>query len=141
MRDNAPLLMQRRPSVILAAFLLAAHGVALVVLATVVLPLAVKGVLLVMVLLSAWYQVRGALLRDPRCVSALELHGDGRAMVQRSGQWLEARIAADCYVTRWLIVLRLKGAGIPASLVLAADSLAAEDHRKLRVWLRHRLQG
>jgi uncharacterized protein (DUF2344 family) len=113
--------MQRRPSVILAAFLLAAHGIASAVLVTVALPLTVKVILSATVLLSAWQHWRGALLRDRRSVTDFELHSDGRVMVLQSGQWVEAKIAADSYVTRWLV--------------------AAEDHRKLRVCLRYRLRG
>lgn len=139
MRDSAPLSLQRRPSVILAAFLLAAHGIAAVVLMAVVLPLFVQVCLLCLLLVSAWHQIRVAWLKDHRAVSRFELHDDGRISVLRSGQWLEARVAPDCYVTRWLMILRLRGRGVPSALILAADGLAAEDHRRLRLWLRHRL--
>ncbi len=88
----------------------------------------------------AWYLVQG--LRPGRNgVCSLELTADGSARWQdRAGQWHEAEILPDAYVSSWLIVLRLGAEGRRRlALALLPDSAAANDLRRLRVWLRWRL--
>ncbi|MBE0624994.1 MAG: hypothetical protein IH606_09300, partial [Burkholderiales bacterium] len=71
----------------------------------------------------------------------LELNAAGDARCEDGlGQWREARVLPGSYVSGWLIVLVLGAGGKRGRpLVLLPDSAAAEDLRRLRVWLRWRL--
>jgi len=71
----------------------------------------------------------------------LELNATGGARCQDGlGQWHEAEILPGSYVSRWLIVVVLGAGGRRRhSLVLLPDCAAAEELRRLRVWLRWRL--
>jgi len=82
-----------------------------------------------------------ALQRGRRAVRALELKAAGGARWQDgSGQWNEAEIQAGAYVSNWLVVLNLVAPGRRSrSLVLLPDCAAADELRRLRVWLRWRL--
>jgi toxin CptA len=82
-----------------------------------------------------------ALQRGRRAVRALEVSEKGEARWQDgSGQWKQAEIGPGGYVSSWLMVVNLDAPGRRGpSLVLVPDSAAAEDLRRLRVWLRWRL--
>ena len=82
-----------------------------------------------------------ALQRGNRAARALELGAQNRARWQdASGKWHEAEILPSSYASDWLIVVNLRGSGPHRrSLVLLPDSAAAEELRRLRVWLRWRL--
>ena len=81
-----------------------------------------------------------ALQRGKGAVRALELGAQGRARWQDgSGQWQEAEILPSSYASDWLVVVNMRGSGRrDRSLVLLPDSAAAEELRRLRVWLRWR---
>ncbi len=91
------------------------------------------------VLALVWY-IPAALQRGKRAVQALELGAEGKARWQDgAGQWHDAQILASSYVSAWLVVMNLgANAGPTRSVVLLPDSAAAEDLRRLRVWLRWR---
>lgn len=86
--------------------------------------------------------VAASLLAAMRAGPVLELHGhaDGRLAVRQDGDWLAAVVAPDTLVWAWLVVLRYRVAGSArwANVVVLPDSLAADDFRRLRVWLRWR---
>ena len=89
----------------------------------------------------AWiWHLAPALQRGRRAVRALELRAGGEARWQDgSGQWNEAQIQAGAYVSNWLVVVNLCTPGRRGrSLVLLPDCAAAEELRRLRVWLRWR---
>jgi toxin CptA len=90
----------------------------------------------------AWiWHLAPALQRGRRAVRALELGAAGDARWQDcAGQWNEAEVEPGSYVSGWLVVLNLRAPGARRrSLVLLPDSAAAEELRRLRVWLRWRL--
>lgn len=90
----------------------------------------------------AWvWHLAPALLRGRRAVRALEVGAKGDARwLDASGQWNEAEIQRGSYVSNWLVVVYLGAPGRHGrSLVLLPDSAAAEELRRLRVWLRWRL--
>ena len=90
----------------------------------------------------AWASHLGqALQMGNRGARALELGTQGHARWQDgSGQWREAEILPSSYASEWLVVVNLGGSDRrhPA-LVLLPDCAAAEELRRLRVWLRWRL--
>jgi hypothetical protein len=88
----------------------------------------------------AWHLAQ-ALHRTAGTVCALELAAEGNARWQDgSGQWYEAEILPSSYVSSWLVVVNLgAGGGRRRSLVLLPDCAAADDLRRMRVWLRWRL--
>jgi toxin CptA len=83
-----------------------------------------------------------ALQRGKRAARALELSEQGPPRWQDgSGQWHEAEILPSSYASDWLIVINLRGSGrFGRSLVLLPDAAAAEELRRLRIWLRWRLK-
>jgi toxin CptA len=90
----------------------------------------------------AWiWHLAQALQRGRRAVRALELRAAGDARWQDSaGRWNEAEVQPGSYVSSWLVVLNLRApGGGRCSVVLLPDSAAAEELRRLRVWLRWRL--
>jgi len=129
-----------RPSRVLALSLTVMAGVALVC-AWISLPrlaflLFAAGVAL------AWAWHFGQVLqRGAGSVRTLELTATGAARWQDGlGQWHEAEILPSSYVSGWLVVVNLSAVGGRGrSLVLLPDCAAAEELRRLRVWLRWRL--
>ena len=90
----------------------------------------------------AWAShVAQALQRGKRAARALELDARGSARWQDgSGLWQEAEVLPSSYASDWLVVVNLRGSGQRGrSLVLLPDCAAAEELRRLRVWLRWRL--
>ncbi len=68
-------------------------------------------------------------------ITALEADDSGYRLLDR-GTWLEAQMR-HALVTATLTVVEFKQTnGRRRSLVLLPDSLAADDYRRLRVWLR-----
>jgi hypothetical protein len=95
-------------------------------------------------LLSAVGCLSEILHRTSRAAVSLELLDDGRASWRdRGATWHEGRLGEDHFVSSALVVMRLdQTQGGRKWLVLAADSGAPEDLRRLRVWLRwHREAG
>ena len=95
-------------------------------------------------LLSAMGCLTEIFHRSSRAAVSLELLDDGRASWRDgSARWHEGRLGDHHFVSAALVVMRLDQAqGGRKWLVLAADSGAPEDLRRLRVWLRwHREAG
>ena len=135
--------IELRPSLRLAGVLGAAH-----ILALAAAWLSLEGwpryVVACGVLLSAGGCLTEILHRSSRAAVALELLDDGRASWRdRSAKWHEGRLGDDHFVSAALVVMRIdRTQGGRKWLVLADDSGAHEDLRRLRVWLRwHREAG
>ncbi|MFH1043949.1 MAG: protein YgfX [Pseudomonadota bacterium] len=89
----------------------------------------------------AWiWHLAPALQLGRRAVRALEVRAKSDARWQDgSGQWNEAEIQPGNYVSNWLVVVNLGApGGRGRRLVLLPDCAAAEELRRLRVWLRWR---
>jgi hypothetical protein len=90
----------------------------------------------------AWvWHLGQALQRGPHAVLALEVGPKGEARWQdASGRWHEAQVQRGSYVSYWLVLVNLAAPGRQRrSLVLLPDCAAAEELRRLRAWLRWRL--
>lgn len=72
--------------------------------------------------------------------AALRCRQDGSLQVRIGADWCGASLLGDTVVLAWLVVLRYRVAqgSSTETRVILADSLAAEDFRRLRVWLRWR---
>ncbi len=129
-----------RPSSILAAILVLAHGVAIAMVALAGMPLWLDLIAFAALVANLVFDVRQtALLRAPNAVIALEITSDDRFSIQtRRGEWVECEVRGSTYVTSFLTILNLKAidSGSNKRAVILPDSLDAEDFRKLRVWLR-----
>jgi toxin CptA len=129
-----------RPSRILAAILVIAHGAALAVIALVSVPLWLKVIAIAALAVSLVFEIRQTvLLRAPDAVVALEITSDDALSIQtRRGDWIECEVLGSTYVTYFLAIVNLKdqGSGRVKRAVILPDSIDAEDFRKLRVWLR-----
>ena len=129
-----------RPSLILAAILLAAHGAAIAVIAVVSMPLWLQLSAIAALAASLTFNIRqAALLRSPDAVIAIEIASDNTFSIQtRRGDWLECEVLGNTYVSSFLTILNLRQTdnGAVRRAVILPDSIAAEDFRQLRVWLR-----
>lgn len=129
-----------RPSRWLAVLLGAAGVIACVLVA--MLPILLWGKLVfgAVAMLCTFYHIsRHALLRMPGAITALEVSSEGamRCMT-RDGDWTNADVLGDSFVTPWLTVLnlRLPERRFARHLVVLPDAVDAEAYRGLRVWLR-----
>lgn len=129
-----------RPSRILTAILVLAHGAAIAMVALAGMPLWLELIAIAALVASLVFDVRQtALLRAPDALITLEIASDDRLSIQtRRGEWIECEVLGSTYVTSFLTILNLKviDSGKNTRAVLLPDSLDAEDFRKLRVWLR-----
>lgn len=120
---------------VLVAFALAASGVILAFPK----PPAILGALLLAVgvlFLWSWWRLTPSL-------SAIRLERDGSILAANSGssEFGQSSLPHRASVHPWLTVFRLElPGGHQHSLVLARDSMASDDYRRLRVFLRWRAQ-
>ncbi len=133
-------IMELRPSRQLAWILGGAHLGALLVVALLPLAFWLQACAAAALLLSAtrairhhaWHRGRGA-------VTALHCIDRERLRVRmHDGTWHAGRVLGSSTVGTSLTLLNiaLDGRRLPVHVVLPGDSLAAEDFRRLRVWLR-----
>lgn len=133
MKPVAPLSVSIRPSRRLQAIQLAAHVLAIAA----VLASNVPSWLSVVLLLSIG--ASQARLRRISLVDGLVLHGDGRLEARGAdGMVSEAQVHPHTLVLAFLVVLLYRQQGRSRSLTLLGDSLAPEEFRQLRLWLRWR---
>ncbi len=129
-----------RPSRILTAILVLAHGAAIAMVALAGMPLWPELIAIAALAANLVYDLRQtALLRAPGALIALEIASDDKLTVKtRRGEWIECAVLGSTYVTSFLTILNLKviDSGRNTRAVILPDSLEAEDFRKLRVWLR-----
>ena len=96
-------------------------------------PAVARGMLMLIVALSAWHALR------PSSAIGLRLGERGELAILRKGsEAMAAAVQPDSAVFSWLVVLRVLGErdGMLGSVVLLPDSMSAEQFRLLRLWLR-----
>ena len=131
MRSFAPLTLRLQPSRRLRVVLALAHLAAAASVALAELPVSVALLLFAAVALSLVH------LRAVHLPASLVLRDAGRFQkVGADGTATEAEVHPLTAVTLPLIVLVHRVEGRTRSLVLASDSLSADDARELRLWLR-----
>ena len=128
-----------KPSRRLAVLLGSAHGLAVVAawlsLSGWPLYLSVSGIAI-----SGAACLAESLHLPPRAATRLELEAGGRcAWLDRRGQWHEAQLGAEHFVSTWLVVVCLLQPMLRRKwIVILPDSVTADEFRRLRVWLRWR---
>lgn len=129
-----------RPSRILAATLVLAHGAAIAMVVLAGMAPWLVALAIAALAASLVFNVRkSALLRAADAVIGLEITSDDKLGIQtRRGGWTECEVLGSTYVISFLAILNLKkmDSGRITHAVILPDSLDAEDFRKLRVWLR-----
>jgi len=126
-----------RPSRLLSAVLVLAHGLAMsaVWISLGGLPRVLVGITL---LASLAANLAQALQRTPWSAVSLELAEDGRASWRDPrGAWHEGTLGGSHFVSPLLVVVGLKTRnGRAKRVILLSDSAPPDDLRRLRVWLR-----
>jgi len=127
-------------SIYLAATLCISHGVFLMVLPLLDLPVWSRLMLAAAVLFSlAYYLRRDALLRAPSsCVELVLEENNAALLTLRDGRQLHGDVARSSLVTPYLTVLNvsLSQRHRMRSLTILPDSLGTDSFRQLRVWLK-----
>jgi membrane-bound toxin of toxin-antitoxin system len=94
------------------------------------------------IVLSGTVAVMRSLQRTASGIRGLELHADGRGAWQdRAGRWHPAMLLPRRFVTPALVILALEGARERKWIVLAPDACDGESLRRLRAWLRLRVDA
>ncbi len=129
-----------KPSYLLATTMSAAHAAAALILLPLDVTTWIKLVALALIAASLTHALlQYAFLRTGASLVAVELRENDTANVlMRNGNWHQARILPTTYVSAVLTVVNVR---VPprifaCHMVIAPDSLGAEDFRCLRVWLR-----
>ena len=129
-----------RPSRILAATLVLAHGAAIAMIVMAGMAPWLDALAIAALVASLVFSVRqSALLRATDAVIGLEITSDDKFSIQtRRGGWIECEVLGSTYVISFLAILNLKrtDSGKITHAVILPDSLDAGEFRKLRVWLR-----
>ena len=129
-----------KPSRCLAVLLAAAHLAASALLWPLALALWLKAAIAAALIVSlAFHLRRYALLAASASIVGIEIGEDGHCALQtRGGAQLEARLLGSSFVMPYLTVLNFKPAGsrIARHMTILPDSLGADEFRRLRVWLR-----
>lgn len=137
--ERVALRIRPRPSRLLGVFLLSTHLLALAAVFAIPLQWYWTAALTVLVLAGLAYSAGVHLLyRVPWAVREVLWTGDGTwVLTLVSGAGAEARLLPSTYVTGKLVVLNFRrGRFRSCTLVIAADALAPDLLRRLRVRLR-----
>jgi hypothetical protein len=139
MSQSQSLRMELKPSWLLAGALAGAHLLALAAAVAALgrwpLLLVASGVLVSLVVTAA-----EALQRTAGSPRALELHEDGHcAWRDGAGQWHQGRLHGQRFVAGGLVVFALNAANGRRWIALPPDAADAENLRRLRGWLRWRV--
>ncbi len=136
MQPVAPLTIHLAPSRRLLAIQLAAHFVAVAAVLVAGIPGWVAALLLMLVGYSLARQ------RNAELPASLNLRDEGRfEKVGADGTVTEAVVLPHTLVIASLIILLYRAEGRTSAMTLASDSLAREDARELRIWLRWRARA
>lgn len=129
-----PLDFERRPSATLIAFIVSAHALAACPLLFLPLPWFVALAWLALVLGTlAWELTRHGLSTSHRFVRRVQWGQDGRWQLETGDGRLWQGEAVAALVSPWLCIVHFRRPVAGArSLVLPADALDADTHRRLR---------
>ncbi|HET7651060.1 MAG TPA: protein YgfX [Gammaproteobacteria bacterium] len=130
-----PLILDIRPSHLIAMLVLMIHVIAALVCAQ--LPLSLLSRLVLLLAVTGSLMCNGVLYRKrtPRRLSWSQ--EQGWRLTGRDGRNLEVELLPEAYIGGWLLVARFRDAtGRTHAVMLAQDSARADGLRRLRVLLR-----
>lgn len=131
-----PLHLVLGSSRILAAALIIVHTGAFVIVCTLVVPALVRAALAVVVLILGVRVWREHLLHAGGAIRELKVRTDATLEVRIGEEWREATLQTADVAQPWFTVLVFRVAGGAArAVLLLPDNVAAEDFRRLRVYL------
>ncbi|MDF3933568.1 protein YgfX [Pseudomonas citronellolis] len=128
-----------RPSIRLLAAYLASLTLAVAALCLAAIPALWQATGLLLCLIHAlWVLPRHVLLYSRHAYAALRHDGDGWQLWSPARGWERVQLRADSLALPALVLLRFRPSGsrLSRGLCLPADSLGADDHRRLRLRLR-----
>ncbi|QKZ06555.1 protein YgfX [Pseudomonas eucalypticola] len=128
-----------QPSRRLLMAYLAAQGLALMALLLLDVAVAWRAVgVLLCIAHGAWQLPRTLLLDHPHAWRGLRRDSGGWSLWRRADGWQAVQLLPDSMALPGLVVLRFraKGQWWARSLCLPADTLSADDHRRLRLRLK-----
>lgn len=136
-----PIIIQLQPSLLLLGLLLAVAIISSLIL--LVLPIILAGKLFILgliVLSSAYYIARDALLILPWSWRIVEVNGKGvLTLINKRQQLFKPELAASSFVHAYCVILNLKNQGmygIFSPVLLFNNTDNTDALRRLRVWLR-----
>src|SRR5215831_11320053 len=125
-----------RPSPTLAIVLCVIHMAAAGAIWFAALPLGLTTALTAAIAAGlVWSLLRGAALRGPEAIIALEINGAGLvSFLTRAGKWRSCALLGTSYVSPRLTILNLRPAGerFVRHVALLPDNVDAQDFRRLR---------
>ncbi len=125
--------IELKPSPVLAAAIIVAHGAAALAVYRVVPGVtgaALAALLAALGVAAAWSR---ALLRASGSVRAMEIGGAQPVFELANGESFAVEVGARRYVTRYMVALPL-GRPLRRTLLVTADMLGAQEFRRLRIW-------
>jgi hypothetical protein len=129
--------LELKASPLLAAAIVAAHGAAAACVLAALPGSAGALVAAGLLALGTMAAASRALLKARGSVRALELEGAGLTVCLANGQRFAAEAAPRRYVSRHLVILRLRENArrpVRRTLLVTRDMLAGDSFRRLRVW-------
>jgi len=133
-----PIIIGLRRSRFLDGAILANSGIGFAMIALVPWTLPVSAMLGCATVFVALFSVKAL---TPQ-IRTLRIDNDGRISFQMAGRsdFIQVRLLPGATAHPWLTVLRLADDRGTYRVVIAPDSVAPEEFRRLRVWLRWRLE-
>lgn len=135
-----PIALDLQPTYLLAILLAVAAFTACGVVQYLPIWLAIKWVMMVLMLISAWFYIaQEALLLLPWSFIRMEINaGNALLLTRRDGTVSCVDLMPNGFVTAYLTVLNVKYSDSRwrRSLILSPDRVDAQAFRRLRVWLR-----
>lgn len=92
--------------------------------------------LLLLMGIGAYYLKRHYWQTSRRSVLEINHDEDGQWSVRCIDHWYPVELLPNCFLSPWLVVMNFKGDSGRYTVVLPADSLDHESHRRLRVRVR-----
>lgn len=130
--------IQLKPSLTLAVLLSLTHLGAMVCVVFLIIPFVIKLTLISLCGASLCYLLsRNALLLSGKAIVKIQQEKDGNWRLQQGNdKFLAAKLRGDSVVARHFVLLNfITGRWFVRSVLLFNDTMAADEFRKLRVWL------
>lgn len=123
-----------RPSRLLAMLLLLAHGLAMVSVVVLPLPVLMRTLLLLLLTANLWIVYKSRV--SGASVSGLRIESDRVVLLDAGGGEMSGKLLPDSLVTPYLAVLQIRTESKHRRVLIMPDNLDAHSFRRLRILLR-----